>query len=140
MKKKILKKLKLTLNAGKATPVPPVSKLNEYKINTVLFCKEYNDLTKSFIGSKVPVVIYIYKDKTFKLKLKTPLTSLLALKLKDLKKGSSEPNKQKIGTFSKNEIFQLTKQKINDLNTTDLDKAFKIVEGTIKSLGFSITE
>ena len=138
MKKKLLKKIKLTLNAGKATPVPPVSKLNEYKINVSSFCKEYNDLSKGFIGFKIPVEIFIYKDKTFSLKLKTPLTSFLALKLKELKKGSGKSNKEKLGIFSKDEIFQLTKQKLNDLNTKDLEKAFNIIKGTVKSLGFLV--
>ena len=138
MKKKLIKKIKFTLPAGKVTPVPPVSKLNDYKINVSSFCKEYNDLTKSFIGSKIPVEISIYQDKTFSLDLKTPLTSSLLLKAIELKKGSSNSNKDKIGTLLESQVIDIAKIKLKDLNTTDLNQAVKIVKGSMKSLGLEL--
>lgn len=139
MKKKLIAKIKFTLVAGKATPVPPVSKLNDYKINVSLFCKEYNDLTKEFLGSKIPVEILIYQDKTFYLNLKTPLTSSLLLEVNKLKKGSANSNEDKIGTLSEEQIIEIAKTKIKDLNTNDLTKAIKIVKGSMNSLGLELS-
>lgn len=138
MKKKLISKIKFTLSAGKATPVPPVSKLNDYKINVSLFCKEYNDLTKNFLGSKIPVEILIYQDKTFHLNLKTPLTSSLLLKANELKKGSANSNKDKVGNLSEKQVIEIAKIKLKDLNTNNLTKAVEIVKGSMNSLGLEL--
>lgn len=138
MKRNLLKKIRLTLIGGKATPVPPVSKLNEYKINVNSFCKEYNNLTNNFLNIKIPVEIFIFKDKSFRLEIKTPLTSFLLLKNSDIIKGSGEAKQKKIAKVSLNQIKEIARIKLKDLNTKNIDQAINIIKGSAKSIGLEI--
>lgn len=139
MAKKIKIIVKLSLIAGKATPAPPIGpSLGQHGINLLNFCKEYNALTNDQVGNVVPVEVTIFEDKTFSFILKTAPTAFLLLKACNLKKGSSKPLLEKIGTLKKHELVEIAKVKLNDLNTNDMEKAIKIVIGTAKNLGLKV--
>jgi large subunit ribosomal protein L11 len=139
MNKRIKKVIKINLLAGKATGAPPVGPtLGQYGINITMFCKEYNKQTLDKIGMIIPAKITIYEDNSFTFILKSsPVSSLLKSLLK-LKKGSSKPNLDYIGNISLEEIKNIAKLKINDLNTNNLDKAISIITGTAKNMGIKI--
>lgn len=139
MGKKIVAIVKLALKAGKATPAPPIGPaLGQHGINIGLFCKEYNAKTSDKGDLVVPVEISIFEDRSFTFVLKTPPASVLLKQITKAKKGSSTPNKNNIGKITKAELEEVAKMKIVDLNTTDLSKAMKIIEGTAKNMGISI--
>ncbi len=139
MAKKIVGLVKLALNAGKATPAPPVGPaLGQYGANIVMFCKEYNARTSDQIGSVIPVEITIYEDRSFSFILKTPPASVLLAKAAGVAKGSGSPKMQKIGSISEKQLKEIAAVKLPDLNTYDLIKAMKIVAGTAKNMGIQI--
>ena len=139
MAKKIVGLVKLALNAGKATPAPPVGPaLGQYGANIVMFCKEYNARTNDQIGLVIPVEITIYDDRSFSFVLKTPPASVLIAKAAGIDKGSGLPNSNKIGCISSNQLKEIAIIKIPDLNTNDVRKAMKIVSGTAKNMGVEI--
>jgi len=139
MNKKIKKIIKLALNAGKATPAPPIGPiLGQYGINLALFCKEYNAQTNQNEGLIIPVKITIYEDKSYSFILKSSPVSSLLLKYANIKKGSSEPNKHFVGTISKENLKEIALIKKNDLNTQDLNKIYLMIEGTAKNMGIKI--
>ena len=141
MVKKIIGLVKLALNAGKATPAPPVGPaLGQYGANIVMFCKEYNARTSDQIGLVVPVEILVYEDRTFSFILKTPPASVLLVKAAGIQKGSGLPNKQKIGSISRDQLKEIALMKIPDLNTRSTIKAMKIVAGTAKNMGIQIDD
>jgi len=139
MNKKIKKVIKINLLAGKATGAPPVGPtLGQYGINIVMFCKEYNKETLGRIGMIIPAKITIYEDNSYTFILKSsPVSSLLKSLLK-LKKGSSKPNSDFIGNVSFEQVKEIAKLKIKDLNTNNLNKAISIIIGTAKNMGIKI--
>jgi len=131
--------IKLQIPAGKATPAPPVGPaLGQHGLNIAEFCKKFNDKTKDQLGFKLPVEITVYQDRTYKFKIKQPAASELLKKALNIEKGSREPNKKKVGTITKEKIREIAKKKMPDLNTTDIDKASRIIEGTARSMGITI--
>ncbi len=139
MLKKIKTYIKLELPAGKATSAPPVGPaLGQHGINIVTFCKEYNAKTINNIGLIIPVKITVYEDKSYSFILKSSPTSLLILNLLNIKKGSSKPNKEILGTISFEQLKNIALIKLNDLNTKNLQKAILIIQGTAKNMGINI--
>lgn len=138
--KKVKAVIKLQIPAGQATPAPPVGPaLGQHGVNIMEFCKAFNAETKGKEGI-LPVILTVYEDKTFTYKIKTPLTSELIKKAVNIVKGSGIPNREKVGKITKKQIESIAKIKMPDLNTKDIQKAIKIVEGTAKSMGVEIVE
>ena len=141
MVKKIVGVVKLALNAGKATPAPPVGPaLGQHGANIVMFCKEYNARTSDKIGLVIPVEIFIYEDRSFSFILKTPPASVLLAKAAGITKGSGQPNSIKVGSVSKEQLKEIAEIKLQDLNTKEIDKAVLIVSGTAHSMGINIDD
>jgi large subunit ribosomal protein L11 len=139
MAKPIKIKLKLQLPAGSATPAPPVgTALGPHGLNIGDFVKRYNDATKDMAGDIVPVEITIYEDRTFDFALKTPPASDLLRKAAGIEKGSSTPNKAKVGKVSREDIRRIAEKKMPDLNAESLEAAEKIIEGTARSMGIEV--
>nr|AYR05792.1 ribosomal protein L11 [Lithothamnion sp.] len=141
MAKKIIGLVKLALNAGKATPAPPVGPaLGQYGANIVLFCKEYNARTSDKLGLVIPVEIAVYDDRSFSFILKTPPASVLLAKAAGINKGSGQPNSQIIGSISQDQLQDIAVVKMPDLNTNDISKAMLIVAGTARNMGIQISD
>jgi len=141
MAKKIVGLVKLALNAGKATPAPPVGPaLGQYGANIVMFCKEYNARTSNDIGLVIPVEITVYEDRSFSFILKTPPASVLLAKAAGIHKGSGSPNSQIVGVISHEQLKEIAMTKMPDLNTGTLIKAMRVVAGTAKNMGIEIKE
>ncbi|MBB6048697.1 50S ribosomal protein L11 [Armatimonas rosea] len=141
MAKKVVGVVKLALNAGKATPAPPVGPaLGGYGINMMEFIKGYNAKTADMVGSIVPVVITIYDDRSFVYETKTPPASDLLKKAAGVPSGSGKPNTVKVGSITKGQLKEIAEKKLPDLNTNDLDAAMRIIEGTARSMGVTITD
>ena len=139
MAKKIKSVIKLQIPAGKATPAPPVGPaLAPHGLNIAEFCKKFNDLTKGREGFTIPVKITVYEDRTYDFILKEPPASELLKKAAGIEKGSGEPQKTKVGKITRAELRKIAEQKITDLNTTDIEKAMKIIEGQAKNMGIEI--
>ena len=139
MAKKINAVVKLQLNAGKATPAPPVgSTLGPYGINMMEFIKGYNEKTAAMIGTVVPVEITIYEDRSFTFITKTPPAPELIKKAAGAAKGSSRPNTEKVGKLTQEQVRQIAETKMPDLNANDIDAAIKIIAGTARSMGIDI--
>jgi len=137
-KKPFKSKFKIQLVAGMATPAPPVGPiLGQHGVNIQQFCAQFNDKTADLKGSglKIPVICYVFEDKTFELELKTPLTSALIKKELGIKKGSGRPNTEKIGKITRKQLESVAEQKMVDLNANDMDAAVRIVAGTAKRMG-----
>ena len=141
MAKKIKAFVKLALAAGKATPAPPVGPaLGQHGVNIMMFCKEYNAKTADQAGMVIPVEISVYEDRSFTFVLKTPPASVLIRKAAKIERGSSEPNKTKVGSISRTQLREIAQTKLPDLNANDIDAAMNIVEGTAKNMGVTITD
>jgi large subunit ribosomal protein L11 len=141
MAKKIDGFIKLQIPAGKANPSPPVGPaLGQHGVNIMEFCKAFNAKTQDKGDLLIPVVITVYKDKSFSFITKTPPASTLIFKALKLKKGSSDPKREKVATITKEQIKEIAEMKMPDLNAYDIENAMKIIEGTAKSCGVSITE
>ena len=141
MAKKIESYIKLQIPAGKANPAPPIGPaLGQHGVNIMEFCKAFNAKTQEQMGKIIPVVITVYADRTFSFITKTPPVSSLILEASNLKKGSGEPNKEKVGTISMSKIEEIAKIKIPDLNTNDLNAASKMIKGTARSMGIVVKE
>lgn len=139
MPKKIATIVKLHIPAGKATPAPPIGPaLAQHGINIGDFCQRFNDSTKDHQGFTIPVVITIYEDRSFSFELKTPLASELLKKAAGIEKGSREPNRTKVGKITKQQLREIAQKKMPDLNTTDIEQAMKIIEGTARNMGITI--
>lgn len=128
--------IKLNLPAGTANPAPPIGPaLGQHGINIMEFCNAYNEKTKDQKGEMVPAVITVYEDRSFIFELKkAPVAEYIKKKL-NLKKGSGEPNKDKVGKLTSQQLEEIAKEKMDDLNTSDLEAAKKIVAGTARSMG-----
>ncbi|MCR4428998.1 MAG: 50S ribosomal protein L11 [Caldiserica bacterium] len=139
MAKKVIAMVKLQIPAGKATPAPPVGPaLGQRGINIMQFCKEFNERTANSEGLIIPVEITVYQDRSFTFVTKTPPVSALLKKYAGLETASGEPNKKKVGRVSKDQVREIAKIKLPDLNTTDLEAAVRMVEGTAKSMGIEV--
>ena len=135
MAKEISSFIKLQVPAGKATPSPPIGPaLGQHGVNIMEFCKAFNAQTQG-PDTIIPVVISVYKDRSFTFITKTPPVPVLIKKALKLKKGSATPNKEKVGTLSKNQMEEIAKQKMPDLNCYNLESAMKSVAGTARSMG-----
>ena len=139
-KKEITAQVKMQIPAGQATPAPPVgSALGPYGISLMDFVKQFNDKTSKLEpGITVPVVVNIYKDRSFDFIIKTTPASVLIKKAAKIAKGSGEPNKNKVGKISIKDVEEIAKYKMTDLNTNDLEQAKKIIMGTARSMGVEI--
>lgn len=139
--KKVKQIVKLQLEAGKATPAPPVgTSLGPTGVNIAMVCKEYNDLTKGKMGSVVPVEVVIYEDRSFSLVLKTSPAAALLKKAANLDKASGEPNKNKVGSVTRAQVEEIAKEKMPDLNAASVEAAMRMVEGTAKSMGILVKD
>ena len=139
MAKKIIKVVKVSAPAGKATPAPPLGPtLGQAGVNIGDLTKKFNDATKGMGNEVIPVVISVYDDRTYTFVLKTPSASSLILKAAGLEKGSGKQVLKKAGTISKAKIREIAERKLPDLNTTDLDAASRIIEGSARSLGIDV--
>jgi large subunit ribosomal protein L11 len=138
-KKKVLAVVKIQLEAGSATPAPPVgTALGPHGVQTMEFCKQYNQATENQRGTVVPVDITIYEDRTFSFVLKTPPTPVLLRQAAGLAKGSSTAGREQVGTVTTAQLDEIAKVKLADLNTDDLEAARKQVAGTARSMGISV--
>lgn len=139
MAKKITKKLKLQIPAGKATPAPPIGPaLGQAGINIGDFVNKFNTATKDNIGDILPVVITVYEDRSYDFVLKTPPTASMIFKAIGQEKGSGKPNTKKIGTITKAQVKEIAEKKLIDMNANDLEGAIKMVEGAARSMGVDV--
>jgi len=139
MAKELSAMVKLQIPAGKANPAPPVGPaLGQHGVNIMEFCKQFNAATQKQDGLIIPVVISIYKDRSFTFITKTPPASVLLLKAAGLAKGSPVPNKQKVAKVTAKQVEEIAKTKMPDLNAQKLDSAVRMVEGTARSMGIEI--
>lgn len=141
MAKPIKAVIKLQIQAGQATPAPPIgTSLGPHGINLAQFCKEFNAATKDMTGDVVPAEITIYEDRSYAFKLKTPPASSLLKKAAGIEKGSGEPNKKKVGKVTREDIRKIAERKLPDLNTESIETAERIVEGTARNMGIEVID
>lgn len=141
MPKKLVTVIKLAIQAGKATPAPPIGPaLGQHGVNIMAFCKEYNAKTADKPGLVVPVEISVFEDRSFTFILKTPPASVLIKKTLGLASGSGEPHKVKVGTLTQEQLRQIAEEKMPDLNANDIDAAMKVIAGTARSMGVLIAD
>ena len=139
MAKKLVRKLKVTVAGGAATPAPPLGPaLGQAKVNIGEFVTRFNAATQKMKGEQLPVVVHIYDDKTFDLKIKAPTVSSMLLKAIGKEKGAGKPPAEKAGVISKVKLREIAEKKIKDLNATSLEAAEKIVAGSARSMGIEI--
>jgi large subunit ribosomal protein L11 len=140
-KKKVSGLIKLQIEAGQANPAPPVGPaLGQHGVNIMEFCKAYNAATESQRGNVIPVEITVYEDRSFTFITKTPPAAKLILKAAGLDKGSGVPHKDKVGSLTRDQVRSIAEQKMADLNANDLDAAEKIIAGTARSMGVTVTD
>ena len=138
-KKKVLAVVKIQLEAGSATPAPPVgTALGPHGVQTMEFCKQYNAATESMRGTVIPVDITIYEDRTFSFVLKTSPTPVLLRQAAGVAKGSATTSREQVGTITEAQLGEIAQVKLKDLNTTDLEAAKKQVAGTARSMGIKV--
>lgn len=138
MAKKVKAIIKLQIEAGKATPAPPVGPAVAPHLNVMEFVKQYNERTAAQVGTVVPVEITVYEDRSFNFVLKTPPAAELLRKAAGIASGSATPNKDKVGTISRDQLRDIAQTKMPDLNATSIDAAERIIEGTARSMGITI--
>jgi large subunit ribosomal protein L11 len=140
MKKKVKAVIKLQIPAGKATPAPPVgTALGPHGLNIMEFCKAYNERTANQAGSIIPAEITVFEDRTFTFVTKTPPAGDLLKKAAGVEKGSAVPNRDKVGSVSRQQVREIAETKMVDLNAYDVDHAMRIIEGTARSMGLTVT-
>ena len=138
-KKKIAGLIKLQINAGGATPAPPIGPaLGQHGVNIMEFCKAYNAMTQNQEGMVIPVVITVYADRSFTFVTKTPPASVLLKQAAKIAKGSGDPKRDKVGAVTAKQVREIAELKYNDLNAVDIEGAIRIVEGTARSMGIEV--
>src|ERR1700678_3724910 len=138
---KVVAKVKLQIQAGKANPAPPIGPaLGQHGVNIMQFCKEYNAKTQDKAGTIIPVEITVFEDRSFDFILKTPPASELLKKAAGIEKGSATPNKTKVGSISKAKITEIAKVKMPDLNATTIEAAERMVAGTARNMGLTVSD
>jgi len=141
MAKKILGTIKLHIPAGNANPAPPVGPaLGQYGVNIMEFCKAFNDKTRGEVGMIIPVVITVFGDRTFSFITKTPPAAVLLKKAAGIAKASGEPNREKIGKVTTDQVREIAQLKMPDLNAVDIDGAMRMIAGTARSMGLEIED
>lgn len=136
MAKKVIGFIKLQIPAGKANPAPPVGPaLGQHGVNIMEFCKAFNAKTQENMGKLIPVEITVFADRSFTFITKTPPVASLIIEFSGVKKGSGEPNREKVGTIKRNKVREIAEIKMPDLNANDIEAAMKMVEGTARSMG-----
>ena len=139
MAKKVIANIKLQIQAGKASPSPPIGPaLGQHGVNIMEFCKAYNAMTQNQEGMIIPVIITVYADRSFSFITKTPPTSVLLKQAAKIAKGSGDPKREKVGTVTAKQVSEIAELKYGDLNAVDIEGAIKIVEGTARSMGIEI--
>ncbi len=140
MAKKVIGEIKLQIAAAKANPSPPVGPaLGQQGVNIMEFCKAFNEKTKDMMGYNIPVVITVYADRSFTFITKQPPASDLIKKAAGIKKGSDNPLKNKVANLTKEQVLEIVEKKIADLNTDDKDAASKIIAGSARSMGITVS-
>ena len=141
MAKKITAQIKLQVNAGKATPAPPIGPaLGQHGVNIPGFCKEFNDRTAKQVGLVIPVVITVYSDRSFTFITKTPPVPVLIKKALGLDSGSGKPNKTKVGQLTMAQVREIAEKKMPDLNAGSIEAAMSMIAGTARSMGIVVEE
>lgn len=139
MAKRLKAVVKLQIEAGKANPAPPIGPaLAPHGINLMAFCKEYNSRTSSKAGEIIPAEISIFTDGSFKFVLKTPPTAVLLRKAAGVEKGSAEPNREKVGKVTRDQVREIAEIKMKDLNAVDIEGAMRQIEGTARNMGIVV--
>ncbi|TGL56820.1 50S ribosomal protein L11 [Leptospira kemamanensis] len=137
--KKVVKQIKLQVEAGKANPAPPVGPaLGQAGLNIMEFCKQFNERSKNQMGLKLPVVITVYSDRSFTFVTKSPPAALLVMKALGIPGGSATPHTVKVGTIKRAQLEEIAKTKMEDLNANDMEAAVKIIAGTCRSMGVNV--
>jgi large subunit ribosomal protein L11 len=140
MAKKVIGSVKLQVKGGQANPSPPIGPaLGQHGVNIAEFCKAYNARTQDQMGTVIPVIITIYADRSFSFVTKTPPASVLLKQAAKIAKGSSIPNKEKVAEVTRKQVEEIAGLKLEDLNAYDLETAMKIIEGTARSMGITIS-
>ncbi|MGB3615287.1 MAG: 50S ribosomal protein L11 [Elainellaceae cyanobacterium] len=141
MPKKVVSIIKLAIPAGKANPAPPIGPaLGQHGVNIMAFCKEYNARTSDQVGLVVPVEISVFEDRSFTFILKTPPASVLIKKAMGLEKGSGTPNTVKVGSITRAQLQDIAQTKMPDLNANDIEAAMRIIEGTARNMGVTVSD
>ena len=141
MAKEIITSIKLQVPGAQANPAPPIGPaLGQHGVNIMDFCKRFNEQTKDRPGTILPVVITVYKDKTFTFIIKTPPVAVALKKAAGLAKASSEPGRSVIGKVTRSQVLDIAREKMPDLNTVKIESAVRIVEGTARSMGLEVVE
>ncbi len=139
MAKKVVGFIKLQIPAGQANPAPPIGPaLGQKGVNIMEFCKQFNARTQTQAGLIIPVIITVFSDKSFTFITKTPPAAVLLIKAAKVQKGSGEPNRNKVGKVTKAQVKEIATMKMPDLNTSDINSAMSMIEGTAKSLGITV--
>jgi large subunit ribosomal protein L11 len=139
MAKEVTSQIKLQIPAGKANPAPPVGpSLGQHGVNIMEFCKQFNAKTQKQEGSIIPVVISVYKDRSFSFIMKTPPASDLLKKAAGIIKGSGIPHKNKVGKITRAQLEEIAKLKVEDLNASDIPAAMQVIAGTARSMGITL--
>ena len=141
MAKKVVGSIKLQIPAGAANPSPPVGPaLGQRGVNIMEFCKAFNAQTQNMQGLVIPVIVTVYADRSFTFITKSPPASILLLRAAGIEKGSPTPNKNKVGKVTMAQVRDLAKQKMTDMNTTDIEAAIRTIQGTARSMGIDVVE
>ena len=141
MAKKVVALIKLAIPAGKANPAPPIGPaLGQHGVNIMMFCKEYNAKTADKAGLIVPVEISVFEDRSFTFVLKTPPASVLIKKAAGIEKGSGEPNQNMVGSITTDQLREIAETKLPDLNANDVEAAMRIIAGTAKNMGVTVSD
>lgn len=141
MAKEVAVTIKLQASGGQATPAPPIGPaLGQHGVNIGQFVSQFNERTKELNGTTVPVVITVYRDKSFTFEVKSPPAAVLLKQAAEIAKGSGVPNKEKVGTVTSDQVRKIAETKFKDLNAYDIDQAEKIIAGTARSMGIDIID